>query len=111
MGLFSFLTANRSGGRVNRLAQEIARRSHAAVWNRVERRAATMRLAEVRGYVRARAAQVIHDQADQVLRGQGPIAESLRPQLIAQATERVVSLIVRDLLNLPARFWSARQAA
>lgn len=83
------------------LAAQAADRSHALVRQRVERRAATMRVSEACGYVRARAAQIIHDQVELVLASYPQHASAQRPELLALATEAVVSSVIRDLTCLP----------
>ena len=60
MSLWERLLPHRTARLQARLANEIAQRSRAEVWNRIEHRASTMRLAEARGYMRARAAEAIH---------------------------------------------------
>ncbi len=110
MGLFDLLTGYRPQKIVDGLAKEVAQHSLAPVWERVARRAAAMRLNEGRGYVRARAAQIISAQADRVLAREPRLAVSLRSQVIAAAADLVVSLVIRDILNLPIRR-PVRQAA
>jgi len=100
------------------LSQQVAEGSHNAVWTKVKDRVASMRLAEARGYVRARAASPIADEADRMLGGSDPVDSAVRSQIIAvrsqiieEATDRVVTLVFRDLLNLPPRLRTVRRAA
>ena len=69
------------------LADEIARRSLATVAERAGLRVAEMTIAEARGYLGARAADLIGAQV---------ASERLGPDLARQATDALVSLLVRD---------------
>jgi len=93
------------------LSQQVAEGSHNAVWTKVKDRVASMRLAEARGYVRARAASPIADEADRMLSRSDLVDRAVRSQIIEEATDRVVTLVFRDLLNLPPRLRTVRRAA
>ena len=111
MDLFGFVERYARHKRARQLVDLVAGRSHSAVWDRVERQVVTMQLAEARGYIRARAAEVIHDHVDAEHRRR-PLSPLLRKdQLISHATDRVVSLIFRDLLNLSSQQGIVRRAA
>ena len=89
--------------RLPRLAAEVAQRSHAQVWNRSHEWAASMRLTEAQGYVRARAATIIDASANAVLDGVDPRDGNLRSKLIEQATQAVVDSVTHELLKSPHR--------
>ena len=59
-----------------------------------------MGVAELRGYVRARAQRVVNDQVLQILKKRG-LTLSVRDPLTAQALERTVHLVVRQLIVQP----------
>lgn len=111
MGLWTFLVNRRSAKQMAGLAAEIAERSHSDVWQRVAHRATAMRLVEARGYVRARAARVIHHHVHEALETRPEIDDARREELISLATEVVISAIARELLHLPQRIVPRRQAA
>src|ERR1051325_6503225 len=111
MNLWDLLLPHRTGRLQARLANEIAQRSRAEVWQRVEHRARTMRLAEARGYMRARAAEIIHREVDHALACQHGHASLNREQILNQSTDLVVTLLFRDLLHVPPRFRPLRLAA
>ena len=77
------------------LADEIARRSLATVAERAGLRVAEMTIAEARGYLGARAADLIGAQVASALAEWG-LPERLGPDLAHQATDALVSLLVRD---------------
>lgn len=91
------------------LAARIAPRCHAAVWARVERRAPSMRLSEARGYIRARAAAVVHAQVNAELNHTR--RDVSRADLMSLATDKVVTLVFRELLAVPPRQKELRRAA
>lgn len=80
--------------RMQALATEIATRSQPAVWQRVAPVAITMRSSEARGYIRARAATVIHSQVDAIA-AQAGLANQ-RDELIRLATSEVLRLTIRQ---------------
>ena len=111
MLLKSWFGRHRRARLVAELSQQVAEGSHNAVWTKVRDRVASMRLAEARGYVRARAVSSIADEADRMLCLSGLIDRGVRSQIIEEATDRVVTLVFRDLLNLPPRLRTVRRAA
>ena len=97
MGLLSFLTRRRTNRLIAKAAAEVATRSHAAVLDRVRRRASTMRIAEARGYVRSRALDIVHRELAAVHNGRIPLAPEVQVQIIGRATEAVVSGVLAEL--------------
>ncbi len=96
---------------MGKMAANVARESHLAVWSRVSHRVLTMRLNEARGYVRARAAQCIQAEVDQRALRNLHLSDQARQELIARATDHVVGLVIRDVLLMPAEASIQRRAA
>ena len=99
MGLFSFFTARREARQIALAAKEVATRSHAAVLDRVRRRAATMRVSEARGYVRSRALDIVHRELAAMHKGQIKVDPAIQTRIISQATDAVVSGVMAELKN------------
>jgi hypothetical protein len=86
-----------SGANLQRLAEEIAEHALPAVLQRSRPRAVKMRMAEARGYIRARAALVIHQQVDAELQHRAAAQVRYRSELIERATEAVIGLALSDM--------------
>lgn len=74
------------------MAEQIAASSQAEVWHRVAERSVGMRASEARGYIRARAAAVVHPRvaaASANHAGEGD-------ELLRMATSEVLRLIIRQ---------------
>ena len=80
-------------------AVTIADRSREAVWDRVQDSIFQMDVPEARGYVRARAAAVIRQEAEQVLGKRHRFSKRMVARTHQLATERVIHLILLDLLS------------
>ena len=110
MGLTNLFRSARKK-QIARLADEVAGRSFTAVWQRIERRAPSMRLSEARGYVQARAAHVISRETNYLLgRGDASLLE-LVEEVRTAAMNHVVRMVFRDLVNVPPRAAEQRRAA
>jgi hypothetical protein len=96
MGLFNW--SFRSGGdeRLMRVAQRIAEQSLGEVSRRVNGLTADMSAAEARGYIRARAAGVVHRQVATAIRSDDRLRPADRARLINMATETLVLAISRQ---------------
>lgn len=92
-------------------ASEIAGRCSAAVWDRIQPRVLEMSLPEARGYVRAKATEVIHAKADVVLRDLPDMAGPRRSDVLASATEAVVEKVIAEVRRLQLSSRSYRRAA
>jgi hypothetical protein len=101
MGIFSFWTRRRNAKLIAQQAQEVARRSQPTVLDRVRRRAATMRIAEARGYVRSRALEIVHRELAALHKGRIPLEPEQQTQLISQATDTVVAAVLAELRSVP----------
>jgi len=82
--------------RIAEAAAAIAQASQNLVWQRVSARSATMRASEARGYIRARAAQVIWSQVDLYLAHQRALGADSRGELIDLATTETLHMVVRQ---------------
>jgi hypothetical protein len=111
MNLWKLLTCGRPSRLQARLANEIAQRSLPEAWERIERRVVGMRLAEARGYIRARVAQIVHREADLAIALQSAEPSLERGRLVAQATDALVALLFRELMHVPAKYHPLVQAA
>lgn len=101
MGIWSFFTQRRHARMVTQTAEEVAGRSHAAVLDRVRRRAGTMRVSEARGYVRSRALDIVHRELAAVHNGRITLDPATQTDVISQATEAVVVRVMAELRNVP----------
>ena len=97
--------------RASQLAMDIAERSHTSVWDRSNEQAVAMRFPEARGYVRARAAAVIHSQVAKHQEEIDSLDVDLRLELVERATQAVVDSVTHELLKSPRRFAARRLAA
>ena len=111
MSLLHLVTRLRGDWKLTELATTIAERSRAAVWNRVGEQIAAMPLVEAKGYMRARAASVVHYQTDTALAGQRSIKPALRARLIDLAMEEVIRAMLAGVSALAPREPATRQAA
>lgn len=109
MGFPGFSIFGASRKEASELAARIAPRCHAAVWARVERRAPAMRLSEARGYIRARAAAVAHAHVNAELACAPHSVD--RVELGSLVLDKVLTLVFRELLNVPPRQRELRRAA
>jgi hypothetical protein len=101
MGIWSFFTARRQARSIANTAKEVATRSHTAVLDRVRRRAATMRVAEARGYVRSRALDIVHRELAAMHNGRITVDPATQARIIGQATEAVVVGVMAELNSVP----------
>ena len=97
MGIFSFFTQRRTARLVARAAEEIAGRSYPTVLDRVRRRAATMRVAEARGYIRSRALEIVHRELAAVYSDRTKLEPAVQTLIVSQATEAVIARVSSEL--------------
>lgn len=108
----SRLTQGRlSASALQTLAESLAEQGLPAVVQRSLHRATWMRLSEARGYIRARAAQVIHDRVDAELQHRPAAHARYRSEIIERATEAVISLTIREMVSHPAEQRRGAKAA
>jgi hypothetical protein len=101
MGFWNFLSRRRNARKAARLAAEVANRSVAPVLGRVKRRAATMRVSEARGYVRARSLEIVHRELAVLQKGQEKLEPALQTEIVGQACEAVVTRVMAELRSVP----------
>jgi hypothetical protein len=82
---------------VERVAGEVARECRGELWRKVQSRAADMSVAEIRGYVRARAAALVAAEVQRPV-ASAPLEPALRTAIAERAVEQLVNLVVRDVL-------------
>ncbi len=116
MPLISFITARLakrrlSTSRLQMLAESLAEQGLRTVIQRSLTRASGMRLSEARGYIRARAALVIHQCVDRELALRPVVLTEQRADLIDLATEAVINLTLRELVSRPAETRRIAKAA
>jgi hypothetical protein len=109
--LLEMVARFRPDARMARLAERIADRCQAAVWERICRRAPGMAVAEARGYIRARAAAVVHAEVESALAEQPVIARAWRSRLVEMVTEEVVRAALATLFRMEHRPAAMRRAA
>jgi hypothetical protein len=78
------------------LADKVASRSRAAVWDRVSQRMHTLVGAEARGYIRARGAEVIERETDLLIAEEGTKAARHRDEILHAAGESVIRLVLEQ---------------
>lgn len=93
---FPLLQSRSRKSQLESFAQEICNACRHSVRLRVEDRCGGMSLNEMRGYVRARAAGPVRSRASQRTRVLGEIAPRELKTVVQQATDLVVSLVLRD---------------
>ena len=81
---------------------ELARECHAAVWEVTCEKARGMSRDEARGYIRAFAPEFLGKEVDLVLQRRR-VRESLRQRILAEATEQLVELVVKDIYRTRSR--------
>ena len=111
MGIWSFLERRRTAKKAAILSSEIAQRSVAPVLGRVKRRAATMRNAEARGYVRARSLEIVHRELAALQKGREKLAPALTTEIVSLATEAVIVRVLAELRNAPTEARTAERRA
>lgn len=78
------------------LGDKVASRSRSAIWDRVSHRMHTLQGAEARGYIRARALAVIEQETDRLIAEEGPKAARHREQILRDAGESVIRLVLEQ---------------
>jgi hypothetical protein len=111
MGMFSPFGRRRMERQVTRLAGEVARRSRETVWGRVHHRIGPMSLAEARGYIRARAGEVVYSESRAALERNAGIPIQYRERLVNEATELVIQFVLADLLKLGQQHFTRQRRA
>jgi hypothetical protein len=93
------------------LGEKVASRSRVAVWNRVSHRMQTLTGAEARGYIRARAATVIEQETELLIAEEGAKASRHRDQILRDAHESVIRLVMEQAYSSRRPALPMRRAA
>jgi len=101
MGIWSFFTQRRNARFVARAAKEVTDRSYATVLDRVRRRAATMRTAEARGYVRSKALEIVHRELATAYTDRVKLDPAVQTAIVSQATDALVIRVTAELRSVP----------
>ncbi len=97
MGLTQWMVDFFVTDKVAHLAERIAGRSRLATYQRVCERLHTLDAHEARGYIRARAAAVVTQEADKLIAQEGAGVQRLRSQLISTAMDSLVTAILQQM--------------
>jgi hypothetical protein len=98
--------ANSSARQTAEVAQQVARRSCAAVWDKVHTRVLAMSVSEARGYIRAHAADVVELEA-----ANSGAAWERRGEVAMLARERVVETLASEVERMHRTRFGLRRAA
>jgi hypothetical protein len=110
MGWISLFTGSGRRERMQWIARQLAETCEADVWDRIERRIATMPLGEARGYVRARARSVVRRTVE-VYESRLTKGPADTDQLLASTTDHVVSRVMGTIALRRAATAAQRRAA
>lgn len=88
---------NQSRSNVEPLVRQIAEQSLAEVCQVVEGRLAGMSVAEARGYVRARATQIVMHEAHLAIAKSTNVEFSSMADIVRQSTERLIPQVIRKM--------------
>ena len=97
IGIFSYFSRVRAERELARLIREVSDISQDEVWDRVRHRIFDMGFVEARGYVRARATDVVRRKSEVVLLARQDVDAATRARLCRYARERVIQLVVGNL--------------
>lgn len=97
MGLAQWMVDWLVTDKVAHLAERIAGRSRLATYQRVCERLPTLDAHEARGYIRARAALIVAQEADKLIAQEGASVQRLRGQLIDGAMDSLVTAILQQM--------------
>jgi hypothetical protein len=96
--LLRFLFTWRNVSVVEQAAGEVARQCRALLWQRTYLRMAEMSMAQIRGYVRAQAAEVVGSEVERVLCRRG-LSPALREGISEAAVTQLIAGIAHDMLS------------
>ena len=95
MGLFDAFSSSAVARQTAELAQQVARRSCAAVWHKVQAEVPEMSLPQARGYIYAHAAEDV--EAEAALCG---VSRERRSELAKLAREAVVETLLCEVARI-----------
>lgn len=111
MGLAQWMVDWLVTDKVAHLAERIAGRSRLATYQRVCERLPSLDAHEARGYIRARAATIVAQEADKLIAQEGANIQRLRGQLISAAMDSLVSAILQQMEQVRKARPAARRLA
>ncbi len=103
MRLLRKLFAANSRRQLAQLATEIARRSQPAAVEVVGERIRGLRIAEARGYIRARARRVVENEIDELLETAPVIGTMPRGPLVEETLERIIVWVIAESVKSAPR--------
>jgi hypothetical protein len=95
---------------VERVGGEVARQCRDDLWRRVSRHLSGMSAAEVRGYARAHAIEIVAAETDWALH-RHRLSANYRARVIESGIEQIVAMVVRDALRMAPTEVDARPIA
>ena len=101
-GILDRLFAWLDSSLVRQAAGELARECHIALWEATCEKAREMSRDEARGYIRAFAPEFLVKEVDLVLQRRR-VRESLKLRILAEATDQVVELVLKDVHRVKSR--------
>ncbi len=107
MGFINWKFTPRSDQRLTPLAERVAERSRIEVARRLIGLSPDMSHAEARGYIRTRAAVVVHRQVNLLMQHDRSLKPSERPKLIELATELLVERYLASSVESAPRRYAA----
>jgi hypothetical protein len=110
-GLLPWTFGSRGEDRLDQLAQRVAERSRVEVSRRICGVTPEMSPAEIRGYIRARSAVVVHREVNLALQRERHLSTSERTRLIEMATEMLVRTFTPPMVQSQRAPGSHSQAA
>lgn len=85
------------GNHVVELAERVAGRSRLAVWQRVAEGLSTLGPTEAKGYLRARAIGVVHDETNRLVEQEGAKAAKHRVQIEEAALQMLIRVVLAQV--------------
>lgn len=111
MSWFKLLAKPVAETRLAELADRIAVETRHRVWQKVRQRAPYLGPAEIRGYVRARVATIIHSEVARVLASEAGVRRSQHARLIELANDAVTRLVAIQVRAMSFSSAGVRAAA
>ena len=95
--LVNYLRQLCAAKQIGRVAVDITRRSYPTVWNRVRARVFRMSESEARGYIRARALEIIETEIEALMKYAPRLDAWFRMSVRDRAIEEITGLILADV--------------
>ncbi|MBI2825651.1 MAG: hypothetical protein HYX69_13285 [Planctomycetia bacterium] len=111
MSILTLLSPWRAGRLKDELAQQVARRAYVALREVCEDRVPAMTHAEARGYLWAKARPLVAAEVTHIAQFEPALPIAFQAQLAQRSRERLVRLVMTDLMRDRVRSTSRRRAA